>query len=185
VEVTDRVGRIVGGDAGLVRHAAQGDALAFEALVNPRLDQAFRIASAILGSEADAHDVVQESFIGAWKQLPRLRDPERFDAWLHRLIVNRCRDALRRRARSREIDLSGVADLVARDATDDVGEATRINAAFERLNVDQRYLLVMHHLQQMSVAELSRELGIPEGTGKWRLHAARKALEAALELGDR
>lgn len=168
-----------------MRRAAQGDVVAFEALVTDRLERAFRLASAILGSEADAHDAVQDSFIGAWKRLPSLRDPARFDPWLNRLIVNQCRDALRRRGRSREIDLSAVADLITRDVTEEVGEAARINAAFGRLNVDQRYILVMHHLQQMSVTELSRELGIPEGTSKWRLHVARKALEAALELGDR
>jgi RNA polymerase sigma factor (sigma-70 family) len=88
-------------DEDLVERAAGGDVDAFEALVAPRLNRAFRTASAILGSEADAYDVVQEASVATWRHLPKLRDRTRFDAWLHKMIVKRSRDALRRRRRSR------------------------------------------------------------------------------------
>ena len=165
----------------LVDRAAAGDVDAFEALVAARLNGSFRIASAILGSEADAHDVVQEAFVAAWRHLPKLRDRTRFDAWLNRTIVNRCRDALRHRRRSREVALDAALDHKTEDSTSMAAEMAEITEAFERLSVDQRHLLVMHHLHRVPVADLARELGIPEGTTKWRLHAARAALTRALE----
>jgi RNA polymerase sigma-70 factor (ECF subfamily) len=95
--------------------------------------------------------------------------------------VNRCRDVLRRRRRSREVALDGALDGQSEDATGAVADLAALNAAFERLSVDHRHLLVMHHLHRVSVVDLARQLGIPEGTTKWRLHAARAALERALE----
>lgn len=168
-------------DEDLVRRAAAGDLDAFESLVAPRLNRSFRTASAILGNEGDAYDVVQEAFVAAWRHLPRLRDAAKFDGWLNQTIVNRCRDALRRRRRSREVVLDEARDLSSGDSTGSVGEIAAINTAFGMLSVDHRHLLVMHHLHGISVADLATELGIPEGTTKWRLHAARAALERALE----
>lgn len=138
------------------------------------------MASAILGNEADARDVVQDSFLKAWQQLPHLRDAVRFDAWLNQIVRNACRDRLRQRNRSREIDLSAV-EVEATDATESVGDLQALDRAFEHLTVDQRQIVVLHHLHHVPVTELARELGIPVGTAKWRLHAARQALERALE----
>lgn len=168
-------------DQDLVERAAAGDVDAFEALVAARLNRAFRTASAIVGSEADAHDVVQEAFVATWRHLPKLRDHTRFDAWLNKMIVNRCRDSLRRRRRSREIGLDAAFGLPSEDATGPVADMAALSGAFDRLTVDQRHLLVMHHLHRVPVADLARELGIPEGTTKWRLHAARAALTRMLE----
>jgi len=168
-------------DEDLVERAAGGDVDAFEALVAARLNRAFRTASAILGSEADAYDVVQDAFVATWRHLPRLRDRTRFDAWLNKMIVNRCRDALRRRLRSREVALEGALGLHSEDSTGAAADMAATTAAFERLSVDHRHLLVMHHLHRVPVADLARELGIPVGTTKWRLHAARAALTRALE----
>ncbi len=168
-------------DEDLVERAVGGDVDAFEALVAARLNRAFRTASAILGSEADAHDVVQEAFVATWRHLPKLRDRTRFDAWLNKTIVNRCRDALRRRSRSREVGLDGALDLRSEDSTGGAAEMAALTSAFEGLSVDHRHLLVMHHLHRVPIADLARELGIPEGTTKWRLHAARAALARALE----
>ena len=168
-------------DGDLVERAAAGDVDAFEALVAARLNRAFRTASAILGSEADAHDVVQEAFVATWRHLPKLRDRTKFDAWLNKMIVNRCRDALRRRRRSREIGLDGALDIPSEDTTGSAADMAALSTSFDRLRVDQRHLLVMHHLHRVPVADLAKELGIPEGTAKWRLHAARAALSRAME----
>ena len=161
----------------LVELAGRGDQDAFAALVDRRLETAFRTASAILANEADARDVVQEAFVSAWVHLPRLRDVGRFDAWLNRIVVNQCRDVLRRRRRTREVAIDDIA------LVDPTGgpEISTLDAAFERLGVDQRHLLVAHHLHRQPVADIARQLGIPAGTVKWRLHAARRALEHALE----
>jgi RNA polymerase sigma-70 factor (ECF subfamily) len=171
-------------DEDLVERAAGGDVVAFEALIAPRLNRAFRTASAILGSEADAYDVVQEASVATWRHLPRLRDSTRFDAWLNKMIVNRCRDVLRRRRRSREVGLDSALDLPSEESAGSRSDTTQLTAAFERLSVGHRHLLVMHHLQGVPVADLAKELGIPEGTTKWRLHAARAALTRALEMTD-
>jgi RNA polymerase sigma-70 factor (ECF subfamily) len=168
-------------DAQLVERAALGDVAAFEALVVSRLNRAHRTASAILGSPTDAHDVVQESFVAAWRHLPRLRDPRKFDAWLTKTIVNRCRDVLRRRKRSREVALDGSLRTSGDGGMGDAEHDVALNRAFDQLSAEQRYLLVMHHLHGTPVAELAAELATPVGTLKWRLHAARAALQRALE----
>lgn len=179
--MTERIGMVAVRDEDLVERAAAGDVDAFEALVATRINRAFRTASAILGSEADAHDVVQEAFVATWRHLPKLRDHTRFDAWLNKMIVNRCRDSLRQRKRSREVGLEGAVDLHSEDATGPAADMAALSGAFDQLPVEQRHLLVMHHLHRVPVAELARKLGIPEGTTKWRLHAARAALTRALE----
>ena len=179
--MTKRMATVALRDEDLVERAAGGDVDAFEALVAARLTRAFRTASAILGIEADAYDVVQEAFVATWRHLPKLRDHTKFDAWLNKTIVNRCRDVLRHRRRSREVALDGALDLQSEDSMGAAGDIAALTSAFEGLSVDHRHLLVMHHLHRVPVADLARELGIPEGTTKWRLHAARAALTRALE----
>lgn len=166
--------------ATLVEMAARGDQRAFEQLVEGRVDRIFRTACAILGNEADARDATQETFIAAWVRLPRLRDSDRFDAWLNRVVLNACRDALRHRQRSREIDLEGL-ERSGGDAQGEVAERAAFNAAFERLNPAERAILVLHHLHQLPLSEIASQLGVPLGTAKSRLHTARRALERALE----
>jgi RNA polymerase sigma-70 factor (ECF subfamily) len=164
----------------LVARAAGGDREAFAQLVEPRLDRTFRTACAMLDNEADARDVLQDAFLAAWRELPRLRDFSRFDAWLNRIVRNRCRDVLRRRRRAREIALDDH-DSSLPDTTDPLAETAALNAAFDRLPAGQRQLLVLHHLHRLPVGDLAAQLGIPVGTVKWRLHRARRALAGALE----
>lgn len=188
-------------DRALVVRAAAGDHDAFDQLVGPRFAPAFRTAQAILRVEADARDAVQDAFVSAWQELPRLRDPEQFDAWLGRIVVNRCRSVLRHRkvVRVREVPLELDADRVDRTGGPGDGagaryrepgveggqagfaEADAVRRAFKRLDPDARVLIVLHHVEERPVAEIAALAGIPEGTVKWRLHAARKALERALE----
>jgi RNA polymerase sigma-70 factor (ECF subfamily) len=164
----------------LVEMAARGDRLAFEQLVETRVDRIFRTACAILGNEADAHDATQEAFVAAWVQLPQLRDSARFDAWLNRVILNGCRDVLRRRGRSREVELEGF-ERGTPDSQGEVADRAAFNAAFERLSPGDRSILVLHHLHQLPLAEIAAQLRVPIGTAKSRLHTARRALERALE----
>src|SRR6476660_5363375 len=147
----------------LVELAKRGDAMAFEALLRPRLDGLFRTAWAILGDEADARDASQDACLTAWRNLPRLRDPARFDAWLLRVLVNGCRMRLRARARIREIRMTPDLDR-AGPATD--SEAESVAHAFDRISVEARTILVLHHLQHEPVATIATVLGIPVGTVK-------------------
>jgi RNA polymerase sigma-70 factor (ECF subfamily) len=166
----------------LVRRAARGDALAFESLMATRADWAFRIARAMLGEESDARDATQDAFVSAWRELPRLREAERFDPWLRRILVNACRAQMRVRKRVHEIRLELVVDAAAPgpSLSEQLGATDMLSRAFDRLDGDKRAILVLHHLDHASVIEIAASLGIPTGTVKWRLHDAREALQRAL-----
>jgi RNA polymerase sigma-70 factor (ECF subfamily) len=175
-------------DRSLIDRARNGDLDAFEAIVRARMDAVYRLTNAILGDEADARDAAQETFVLAWRELPRLRDSEKFEAWLQRIAVNAARMTLRARGRRRvrEIPSSQVDALAGHVATDDPAgaDAARLGAALERLDVDQRAILVLHHLDGRPLAELATILDIPVGTAKSRLFAARRALEQALRADE-
>ena len=172
-------------DRELLLRARAGDAEAFELVVQQRGEHLFRVALAILGSEADALDATQEAFLSAWRRLSDLREVDRFDAWIGRILVNECRMTLRRRGRAREVPLAEEADRHAgrrpTDGADDDASAVDFDDAFERLSVDQRAILVLHHVHGYGVAEIGAWLGVPTGTVKWRLHRARRALREAFE----
>jgi RNA polymerase sigma-70 factor (ECF subfamily) len=163
-------------DRELLLRARAGEVEAFEAIVLAKGEPLFRTALAILGSEADARDATQEMFINAWRGIDRLRDLDRFDAWLGRILINQCRMLLRGRGRVREISASSSGPG---SATAD--SSREFDEAFSRLSIDQRALLVLHHLHGYDVAEIGAWLGIPTGTVKWRLHRARGALKSHLE----
>jgi len=175
----------------LVRRASRGDVAAFDELVAARLAQSLRLARAIVDSPADAEDVVQEAFVSAWRSLRRLREPEKFDAWFGRILVNTARSHIRRRGTVTPISI----DRRRADSPDDehehpgrhdpaldrVDSSDALARAIDRLTVDQRTILALHHLEERPVAQIAAVLGIPVGTAKWRLHAARQALGRALE----
>jgi RNA polymerase sigma-70 factor, ECF subfamily len=182
------------GDAALIGRAARGDVAAFDLLIAARLDRCYRLAWAILGDEEDAADATQEAFLAAWRQLPRLRDQAAFDGWLNRIVANAARMARRHRVRLREVRVAPAfegddapesappqADDAGPAAFDAVAERDEIVHALARLRPDERAILVLHHVDERPVAEIARSLGIPVGTAKWRLHAARRALERAME----
>ncbi len=177
-------------DDGLVDRAAEGDADAFDALIRPRLDRLFRMAVAITRNEPDARDAVQDACVSAWRELPRLRDRSRFDAWLSQILVNACRATLRRtrRVHVREVDVADEsaererAALATEPESDRLGEVEAIRRAFGHLDADVRALLVMHYVEERPLAEIGRILTAPVGTIKWRLSNARKALDRALEV---
>jgi len=140
---------------------------------------------AILGDAADASDALQDALTSIWLNLPSLRDAERFGVWADRILVNACRLTLRRRARGRvrqiSIDAIDPARLVGADAPDEgVADGMAFGRAFERLGIDERAILTLHHLDDRPLADIAAVLGIPVGTVKSRLHAARRALERAL-----
>jgi RNA polymerase sigma-70 factor, ECF subfamily len=174
-------------DRELLLRARAGDGEAFELIVEQRGEHLLRTARAILGSEADAYDATQEAFIAAWRGISGVRDLDRFDAWLGRILLNACRMTLRRRGRVREVALPYGSDFLPggptdNPAADDFGR--EFDAAFAQLSADQRAILVLHHLHGYGVADIGAWLGVPTGTVKWRLHRARRALRAAWE-GER
>lgn len=148
-----------------------------------RMDAVYRLSIAILGNEADARDAAQDTFVAAWRQLGRLQDAERFDAWLQRVAVNAARMVHRSRRRRgvREIPSADVAARVAEVAAPEAADVRTLDMAMRTLPVEQRAILVLHHLDGRPVADLAEILEIPVGTVKSRLHTARAALQRALD----
>ena len=161
---------------------------AFAAAVRPRLNSMLRTAYAILGDEAEARDALQDALTDAWRGYGSLRDAERSDAWLARILLNRCRMALRTRRR-RPVSQISVSDTDGSppgggDRPPDFAEAIAsrdaMERAFERLATDLRIVLVLHYLEDRPIREIADVLGIAEGTVKSRLHTARRSLADAL-----
>jgi RNA polymerase sigma-70 factor, ECF subfamily len=198
VQTTAARHALSGTDDELVRNAARGDIAAFDVLVGTRIDRCYRLAWTIVENDADAADALQDAFVAAWRQLPRLRDLGAFDGWLNRIVANAARMSRRHRRRLREVQVVPLShgpdgptgesatrghEPVLEHATesDAVVERDAMGRAFGRLRAEERSILVLHHVDERPVAEIARSLGIPIGTAKWRLHAARKALERAME----
>jgi RNA polymerase sigma-70 factor (ECF subfamily) len=172
-------------DRAMVEAAQRGDHDAFEALAIGAADRLFAIARLILRDVHAAEDAVQEALVQAWRDLPRLRDPDRFDAWLHRVLVNACADQGRHRRRwSAEIQIVRT-EPATDDAIASMVDRDQLERGFRRLNPQQRAAVVLHHYLGLSVPEIAETLGIPVGTAKSRVHYATEALRAALEADAR
>jgi RNA polymerase sigma-70 factor, ECF subfamily len=178
----------------LLERAAAGDRDAFDRLIRSRLDRLFRMAFAITRSEPDARDATQDACVLAWRELPRLRDRGKFDAWLSQILVNAARGVVRRASRIRVRELStepspahdGPRPEPAVSAeTDAFADSDAIQRAFARLDGTTRALLVLHYVEGAPLADIAFATGSPVGTIKWRLSNARKALERALEAERR
>jgi RNA polymerase sigma-70 factor, ECF subfamily len=153
-------------------------------IVHARTDAVYRLSLGIVGDDADARDVTQEAFITAWRQLPSLRDVDRFDAWLYRIALNAARMALRSRGRRRLREISLGPEGARRAAAESrATDAGRLETALRQLSVEQREILALHHVDGRSVADIATILEIPTGTVKSRLFTARRALDAALTEG--
>ena len=171
----------------LVIRARDGDADAFATLAADAFGRLYRTASLILRSQDRAADAVQEALTNAWVHIRAVRDPDRFDAWLHRLLVNACYGELRRAKRRDVIEIQ----MPAPDGRGhgDTQEATalrdQLERGFRRLTPEQRAVLVVHHYLGLPDAEAAAVLEIPVGTFKGRLHRATAAMRAALEAEER
>lgn len=162
---------------GLIERAREGDHDAFATLLDARLARLDAAARLILRDGELARDAVQEAMIRAWRDLPGLRDPERFDAWLHRLTVNACLDLIRRRKRRViEVELSPIDHPATRDVATHLADRQLIDGALARLDPGHRAVVALHYLLGMPLPEVARTLGIPPGTAKSRLHYALAAM---------
>ncbi len=169
----------------LVEQASRGDRDAFDALVAAAVHRLLPIAYRILRDAGRAEDAVQVALLDAWRDLPRLRDPDRFEAWLRRLLVNACYDEARRERTFRASLTVIPLEPASADASADVADRDQLERAFRRLPVDHRTVVVLHHYADLPVAEVASTLGIPIGTVKSRLHHAMRGLKAAVEADSR
>src|SRR6476620_9410614 len=175
-------------DPKLVDRAKRGDKEAFTTLVLTLGDRLYSVAYRILRDAGRAEDAVQQTFLIAWRELPKLRDESRLEAWLFRLLVNACYADVRH-TRRWQPGLHVVTDHDAGPSTDDaqlsIARSDEIERAFRRLSGEQRALLVMHHYLGLSGAEISEMLGLSPGTVRSRLHYARQLMRAAIEADAR
>jgi RNA polymerase sigma-70 factor, ECF subfamily len=173
-------------DRDLVEAAQRGDREAYVDLVRPRADRLFATAQRILRDVDRAEDAFQDALVIAWRDLRSLRDPDRFDAWLQRLLINMCiRHATRERRRVANLRVLPVDGPAAPDELMTIADRDQIERGFRRLSVDQRVVLTLHHLSGYTLTEIAEILGIPPGTVKSRLHHAHRAMRAALEADAR
>ena len=170
----------------LVDRAKRGDGEAFDALARTVGDRCMAIACRILRDVDLAEDAVQASLITAWRELRALRDPDRFEPWLHRILTNACyAEARRRRQWSADIRVLPAEGAYGPDETLTVHDRDQLERAFRRLTLEQRAALVFHHYVGLPVTEVAARLDIPIGTVKSRLHQATVALRASLEADAR
>lgn len=173
-------------DRDLVEQAQGGDREAFAILARSQGDRLMQIAHRILRDVGRAEDAVQQTLVIAWRELPRLRDPDRFDSWLQRLLVNSSyAEARRSRAWSANIRVLPVDAPAGPDESLPVDDRDRLERAFRRLSPEQRAILVFTHYLGLTPTEIAERLAIPVGTANSRLHYARRAMRAAIEADER
>jgi RNA polymerase sigma-70 factor, ECF subfamily len=169
---------------GLIERAQRGEHDAFAELLDARLARLDAAARLILRDVELSRDAVQEAMIRAWRDLPGLRDPDRFDAWLHRLLVNSCLELLRRRKRRvMEVELLPIDHVAPHDAAASLADRQVIDDALARLDPGHRAVVALVYLLGMPVPEVARVMGIPVGTAKSRLHYALAAMRTTMTTG--
>ena len=170
----------------LVERARRGDHDAFAALAGAaifRLDAAARL---ILRDDERAADAVQDALMSAWLDIRAVRDPTRFDAWLHRLLYRACIDEARRLRRHRvDVELTPIDSPLVGDMTSSINDRDQLDRGFSRLEPEARALIVLHHYLDLPLPEVANVLGIPLGTAKSRLHRALQSMRAALDADAR
>jgi RNA polymerase sigma-70 factor, ECF subfamily len=169
----------------LVEQARKGDHDAFAELVADsiaRLDAAARL---IVRDPELARDAVQDAYLRAWRDLPGLRDPERFDAWTYRLTVNACLDASRRRRRRpAEVELTSLMEPGIADISVEQADRDQLDRAMRSLDPAWRAIVVLYYYLGMPLPDIADSLGIPLGTAKSRLHRSLSVLRAVMSTDD-
>jgi RNA polymerase sigma-70 factor, ECF subfamily len=155
----------------MLRTNKQADEL-FTPLISGRLDRAYRLAGLILGQADDAEDVVHDAAVRAWQSAGSLRDPAAFEAWFDRIVVNACRDRIRRNRRVRFVELQAEDDRQVADPFKALLDHDEVLRLTRRLSSDERMVVVLHYWADLPLTEVATRLGWPAGTVKTRLHRA-------------
>ena len=184
-----------GSDAAAVARARAGDREAFRVLVERHSRNVFRLAFRMTRSEEDAEDVVQETFLKAYRSLPRFAGHSEFSTWIHSIAVNMTLNFLKKRGRRFHLSLDDMDGSVQNDkefleltsTSSPVREADlselqrRLNEAMMKLSEDHRAVVTMFHIQGMPHAEISKILRVSEGTVRSRLFYANRQLQNYLD----
>ena len=173
-------------DGDLIEAARNGDRAAYVDLIRVRQDHLFATAQRVLRDIDRAEDALQDALVIAWRDLRGLRDPDRFDAWLQRLLVNVCiAHATRERRRTSNLRVLPLDGPAGPDDLLSIADRDLLERGFRRLPPEQRAILVLHHYLGYAPSEIAETLGIPPGTARSRLFNAHRAMRAALEADAR
>jgi len=173
-------------DRDLVRLAIAGDREAFDALASASIGRLYAVAALILRDPDRAADATQDALVSAWRDLSAIRDPDRFEAWLHRVLVRCCYREAARERRRRLVEIHAVVDeRSGRDVIPSLVDRDQLDRAFQRLDVEERTVIVLHHIEGFLLTEIADVLGIPLGTVKSRLHRGKRTMRAALDADAR
>jgi len=168
----------------LVERAQEGDHDAFAALIRERFGQLYGLAGLITGDRTRAEDAVQDGLLRAWRDLPRLRDPLRFDAWLRRLVVNASHDQGRRVRRRAEVTLEAEHAAPVADTSQRLAQRDELERGFARISPGDRSVIALRYYLSLSTAEAAKVLGVREVTLRSRLHRALRSLRHALAIQE-
>jgi len=172
--------------AELVERARDGDANAFGELAAGEVQRLLVVARLIVGDRDLADDVVQETLVRCWRYLPTLRDIDRFEGWLSRILMRAVADQSKRQRRPAEVSMEAMLiEPATMDEVSAVDDREQLDRGFRQLSIDHRSIVVLHQYLGLSMVEVGDLLGIPEGTAKSRYHYAMSALRAALEADGR
>jgi RNA polymerase sigma-70 factor (ECF subfamily) len=173
-------------DPTIIESARRGEGDAFAMIVREKASELFAVAYRVLRDTELAEDAVQQAFANAWRELPRLRDVGRFDAWMYRLLLNASfREARDRRRHQARIRMLSPIEERADDEAVSIANRDQLERAFRRLTPEHRAIVVLHHYAGMPLAEIASVLVIAPGTARSRLHYATRVLRAALEADAR
>lgn len=173
-------------DLALVEAARSGDEEAFASIARGSADRLFAIAHRILRDVGRAEDAVQQTLVTAWRDLPALRDTDRFEAWLHRILVHACYAEAKRASKwSANVVGLPIEGPATRDDAQDIVTRDALDRGFRRLPPEQRAAFVLRHYLGWSVAEIAANIGVPAETIRSRLRYATSTLRAALEADAR
>ncbi len=165
----------------LVERARQGDREAFAVLVHQVSDSLFAVGFRILRDTGLAEDALQNALVLAWRRLPHLRDADRFEAWIHRILVHACYDEAQRSRRwTANVRVLPVDGPETPDDASAVVDRDELERAFRRIPIEQRAVFVLHHYLGLPLVEIAEMLEIPAGTARSRLHYATQGLRAAV-----
>ena len=170
----------------LVERAMHGDEEAFDTIVGRVGDSLYSVARRILRDTTLAQDATQQALLDAWRNLRQLRDPDRFEAWAYRLVVNACHAEARREGRQRgNLRLLPHDEPISLDPASEIAIQDELDRAFRQLSVEHRTVVVLVHYLGMTPAEAAEAMGTPTGTARSRLHYALQHLRATLEADAR
>ena len=173
-------------DRELVERAQRGDESAFAALAVRTADAMYATAHHILRDTGRAEDAAQQALIDIWRHLPELKDPDRFQGWVYRVVVRAAyAEARHRRLWNLRGGTIATERVYAADHAGAVADRDQLDRGFKRLPLDQRAVMVLKHYVGFSNEEIAEVLDIPEGTVRSRLHHSLRAMRAALDADAR